>query len=147
MPPPRIDEWAEVPGKLPQQLSQDFGDLKKSFHDLTATIDGMSSGYGNGSPSIDDEDHQRTLDMLSDQLYCVCENLSNLRSTYSDHLKLKLWALLYLLPEEADAELRLVRSLLADLDELQLGHSASGGQEAFSLPSQNAAQSKLATTA
>lgn len=88
----------------------------------------MSSGYGEGSEYLNEPHYHRTLDTLTDQLYSVCVNLGTLRSTCRDHLKLKISALLYLLPEEADAELKLAKSLLADLDERQLDLSASGGQ-------------------
>ena len=109
-------DYGPIPARPPPSLTLNFRDLRDRFHRVTAMMANMSSGYQEGSQYIDELHYQRALDALTDQLHDVCMDITALRVTCSSHLKLKLSALLYLLPEEADTELRLTKSLLADLE-------------------------------
>ena len=113
------------PARPPPSLVLNFVVLKEQFRHLTTMIDGMSSGYQEDLQHIDELHYQQSLDALTDQLYDICIDLGTLRATCRDHLRLKISALLYLLPEEADAELRLVKSLLTDLEEMPAARFAA----------------------
>lgn len=85
----------------------------------------MSSGYQENAQYADELHYQEVLDTLTDQLQAICVNLAALRATCDDHLKLKISALLYLLPDDADTDLRLTKSLLADLEDSALALPAA----------------------
>lgn len=113
-------DTTDNPMRGPPSLTLNFGDLNKQFCRVVKAIGKMSSGYQDNSQYVDELHYLRKLDALTDQLHGICADLHTLRATRSDHLKLKISALLYLLPDEAEMEQRLARSLLADLEEASL---------------------------
>jgi hypothetical protein len=88
----------------------------------------MSVGYQEGSGYPDELHFYRTFDALTDEMQGICRQLITLKATRSDHLKLKISALLYLLPDEADTEVELAKSLLADI-EGNIIHSAAAARD------------------
>lgn len=114
--------WIENRGRPLPSATLYLDDLKKNFYRLTSAIGGMAPGYREGSEYLDELHYQRTLDKLTDQLHGVCADLGTLRASRPDHLRLKLAALLYLLPDDAGTELSLAASLLADFEEAPKGY-------------------------
>jgi hypothetical protein len=121
MPPARQTYWQKHGWKKisasTRSSSHILDDLKEKFYRLISAIGGMSSGYRDGSEYIDEQHYQNTLDRLTDELEEVCSGMGSVRASRKDHLKLKLAALLYLLPDDADTEVRLATSLLADFED------------------------------
>jgi hypothetical protein len=106
--------------RAPPTLTLNFGDLKKQFYRVIDTIGKMSSGYRENSQYVDELHYLQELDALTDQLHEICIKLSTIPATRGDHLKLKISALVYLLADDAGTELRLAKSLLADLENSSL---------------------------
>jgi len=76
----------------------------------------MSAAYQEDSEYRDEFHYLEAFDALTDEMQGVCRQLCTLRATRTDHLKLKISALLYLLPDEAGTETELAKSLLSDLE-------------------------------
>lgn len=110
------DDWLENPGGSFSQLTLNFGELSEQFCGLMSTIGSMSPGYTKDAGYLDELHFQNTLDKFTDQMHHICVDLGALPATSHDHLKLKMSALLYLLPEEDCTELELAKSLLADFE-------------------------------
>jgi hypothetical protein len=113
------ERWRENSEMPRLAFTSRFKELKQKFFDLRFEIGRMSSGFHEGVGYIDELHYQRKLDRLTDEMHGICIDLCDLRSTCVDHLRLKISALLYLLPDEEDTEPRLAKSLLLDLDEQQ----------------------------
>lgn len=99
-----------------QCMNSAFNGDRSVFAEFTATMEEILAHNSDQVACSEGGDLQNNLDELTGQMEQLCSELCHRRATRRSHLKLKIDALLYLLPEDADTERDLLLSLIADLE-------------------------------
>ena len=101
-----------------QRLMSVASETSSIFVEFTSTMEAISAHPSGRRTHSADEDLQSDLDQLTGKIPRLCSELCDQRAKHRGDLKVKIDALLYLLPEDADTERGLLWSLIADLEHI-----------------------------